>query len=114
MDFKFPEDFKKDMKKINGDTPSNYVFHTENGTERIFGGLFSFNKEDKETGYIVTYNNSEVIRSRGNFVAIAIDPFGNFIGYDRNNNDIMFLNHEIEIDNLEKVANSWTELKNKL
>lgn len=100
LQYNFPNDFKECVLKNNYGTPENYIFYLLDGSEKVFGSLLSFNEEDEE--YILTYNKHE----NEKLIKIAIDPFGNFIAYERSTNEIVYLNHET--DEVSKVAKNWT------
>ncbi len=109
LNFKFPLDFIEDVLIYNGGRPESKTFLLSNGIEIVFNNLLSFNEEKGE--YIVSYNNFES-KHKESFIAIALDPFGNYIGYDKSSNKLMFLNHET--DNLTYISNTWLELKGLL
>ncbi len=101
--YTFPNDFKECVLKNNYGTPENCTFYLPNGEQKVFGSLLSFNSEDKE--YIIDFN--EV---KSDFVNIALDPFGNYIAYEKNSNEIVYINHETnEVSNIAKSWKSFEE-----
>ena len=105
LGYSFPNDFKECVLKNNYGTPEKYIFYLPNGEQKIFGSLLSFNKEDKE--YIIDFNKLD-----SNFVNIALDPFGNYIVYDKNSNEIVYINHETK--EVSSIAKSWKSFEETL
>ena len=122
--YKFPEDFKECIKQNNYGYPENKFFYSWKGKckrKRVFNYLFSFNKDDitsiwnyndwrERFSDWVKYSNGEI----ENYVVFAGDAFGNFIGYNKRNNGIVFINHEQLGSAVEKISDSFTELVNSL
>ena len=60
-------------------------------TERVFGAILSFNKDEEDTDTVFTA--LEVIKDK-NLFPFAIDPFGNYICMDLADEEVVFWNHE--------------------
>ncbi len=103
--YAFTEDFKKCVIENNGGRPSKKTFDTAKTKERAIKSLLSFNKEDKETVWNIFKWNKEELR--GKYIPFAIDNYGNIICFDKNNNHVVFINHE-NLD-VEEVANNFTD-----
>lgn len=120
--YRFQEDFRECVMENNGGYPEKKFFYSQKDNRRrkiVFNYLFSFNKND--TGSIWGYNdwrgkfgdwfrytNGEI----ENYVVFAGDTFGNFIGFKRKTNEIVFIDHEQM--QAEKIADSFTELLNSM
>ena len=104
LDYIFPDDFKECVLKNNYGTPENNIFYLPDGTQKVFGGLLSFNEEDEE--YIVNFNKQDDI------VIIALDPFGNKIAYEKNINEIVYQNHET--NEISIIASNWQSFEASL
>lgn len=74
----------------NAATPSKYKFLLGT-TEKVVGAILSFNKGETDTDTI--YSALSAIKDRS-LVPFAIDPFGNYICYSNNDNEVVFWNHE--------------------
>lgn len=76
----------------NNGRPEKNCFDTDRSKERVFSKLLSFNSQDKENVFSVF--ESGLIENE-DLVAIASDPFGNFICLDKNDDSIVvFWNHD--------------------
>jgi cell wall assembly regulator SMI1 len=103
----FPTDLKNCIKANNGGRPDKNIFDSEKTKERVFKTLLSFNENDIET----IYKYYPVIKKEmPSLVPFAIDSFGNFLCI--NENKVVFFLHET--DEIENVANSFSELLDKL
>ncbi len=107
LGYVFPNDFKEFILKNNYGTPENNIFYLADGTQRVFGGLLSFNEEDEE--YIINFNKSS---NSVNFITIALDPFGNKIAYEKTTNEIAFINHETDESSI--IASNWKSFEESL
>ena len=105
LKFEFPEDFKEFIKKNNGGYPKRRIFKL-NGSEEVVDHFLSFKENDIEN--IIEFNQLEDSEGiRDTVVAIAIDPFGNYIVFNREDNKIMFYEHEE--DSKFYLADTFTE-----
>ncbi len=123
--YTFPKSFKKFIVKNNGATPEFYCFDTEESVERVFGYLFSFNKEDDSAlsmwdaveayeGHIETAKMCEDFEDLEAYEAIydryilfADTAFGDEIAFDRYDDSIVFIDSET-LD-VEKIAEDFDD-----
>ena len=88
----FPKDLKELIIEANAATPSKYNFMVNN-SEKAFGAILSFNRDEADTDSVFTALNA--ISDR-NLLPFGIDPFGNYICYSLNNNSVIFWDHETD------------------
>ncbi len=100
QDYEFPIEFKQLVTKYNGGRPSKCVFLV-NTQQRVMKSLLSFNLKDKDN----IWNCGSEIGDR--YIAFAIDNYGNTICFDRDDNSIVFRNHETE--QVEYITDNFTE-----
>ena len=95
-----PEDLKSLLKIANAATPSKtrFMFKVD---EKILGAILSFNPDEKEAD---SFESAMQIGFDKNIIPFGIDPFGNYICYNTNDNSIVFFDHEE--DSTETVASS--------
>ena len=108
--YEFPKDFKEFVMQYNGGRPEHKTFDTDSTEERVFNDLLSFNKEDISTIWKTNEGNIEGLPDK--YVVFADDPFGNLICFDKDNDNVIFWNHDDE--SVEHIANTFTELLDKL
>lgn len=87
-----PEELKQFVAEHNTAQPALYHFMV-GGTERIFGAVLSFDESETELDQV--YPALEVIEDK-KLLPFAVDPFGNFICYALDKNEIVFWDHETE------------------
>ena len=87
-----PEELKNFIKEHNAAQPSKYHFMVDS-IERVFGAVLSFDEEEKEADKV--YPALEAIGNK-NLLPFAVDPFGNFICYALDKNEVVFWDHETE------------------
>lgn len=107
FNYKFPNNFVNFVLQYNGGKPISKIFYVNKEIERVFKTMLSFNKEDRENIYIgfdTKYKN--------NLIAVASDEVGNLICYERDTNNIVYWNHEL--DELQFVAYKWIDFVNSL
>jgi len=103
----FPEDLKEYIIKYNGGRPSKSIFDTATEKGHVFKVLLSFNKEDRETIFTIY----EVLKKEdSSLLPFASDPAGNFLCI-KDGKVVLYLH---ETGGVEKVANSFSELIEKL
>jgi hypothetical protein len=107
IDVSLPDDFVRVVKQFNGGRPAKNIFDTASTKECVFNSLLSFNSDDIDTIYKV----NDII-AIPDFVAIANDGFGNFIGFEKNEYKVCFYNHETS--NVELIADNFEELLSQL
>ena len=88
----FPKDLEELIIAANAATPAKYNFMANN-SEKAFGAILSFNKNETDTDSVFTALNT--ISDR-NLLPFGIDPFGNYICYSLNTNSIVFWDHETD------------------
>mgnify|MGYP002765457652 FL=1 len=94
-----PDELKKLIIEENAATPDKYNFIV-GSTERIFGAVLSFNKNEEGTDTVFTA--LEVIEDK-NLFPFAIDSFGNYICLDLTTEEVVFWDHETgEVSSTEK------------
>ncbi len=76
------------IKTNNAATPSEYRFKL-NDEEKIFGAVLSYNKDDTDTVFTAL---SVIENTR--LLPFAIDPFGNYICFDTDGQNVVFWDHE--------------------
>lgn len=103
-----PDDLKKLLMVANAATPSKTKFMLK-VDEKILGAILSFNPNEKEAD---SFENAMNIGFKKNIIPFGIDPFGNYICYNTDNNSIMFFDHEE--DSLEEITSTLEEFLNKL
>lgn len=91
------------IKQNNGGRPSNRVFYTEQGTERVVKSFLSFNKEDRETVWKILDWNKDILEDK--YIPFAIDNFGNIICFFKQDDSVVFIEHETGI--VEKIASDF-------
>ncbi len=107
LGYNFPDDFKECVLKNNHGTPENITFYLFDGTQKVFGSLLSFNETDDD--YIMDFNKTT---DNVNFIAIALDPFGNKIAYEKTTNEIIYINHET--NEISIIAKNWKSFEESL
>ena len=103
----FPQDLKACIIKNNGGRPSKSILDTATEKGHVFKVLLSFNKEDRETIFTIY----EVLQKEdSSLLPFASDPAGNFLCI-KDGKVVLYLH---ETGGVEKVANSFSELIEKL
>lgn len=95
-----PDDLRKLLKMANAATPSKTKFMVK-VDEKLLGAILSFNPDEKEAD---SFESAMKIGFAKNIIPFGIDPFGNYICYDIDDNSIVFFDHEE--DTIEAVAKS--------
>lgn len=80
-----------------------------NGNEKIINTLLSMDKDSKN--FILNLQISDS-KYKDRLVTFALLEFGDSLCFDKNDNSIVYYNHES--DEIDKVANSWEELESML
>ena len=90
--YQLPEAFKECVRQYNGGRPANRTFDTDKSQERSLKSFLSFNREDRETVWkTVDCMSKKTVQS---YAPFAIDNFGNLICFDKQNDSVVFLDHE--------------------
>lgn len=87
-----PKDYIEFIEKYNGARPKLKLFKTITGKEHVIKTFLSFNKTDIENIFSVNEWLQKDFNSE--YFAIASDPAGNYIVYDKKF-EIYFWDHEI-------------------
>ena len=107
-----PDNLRDFILEHNNGRPTKNSFNTKRSNGRVFDKLLSFNKDDKENVFSIYSILSNVLPT--NLVAIAADPFGNFICLDKGNDlKVVFWQHETSTsEDTEKVFIAFIESLN--
>ena len=84
------EELRALILMANAATPSKYNFMLGT-TEKVVGAILTFNKGETDTDTV--YSALSAIEDRS-LVPFAIDPFGNYICYSNNDDEVVFWDHE--------------------
>lgn len=91
--FSLPESLYEIILSHNNGRPKPNQFDTEKYKGRIFDKLLSFNFDDKENVFLVFDSFKNELPK--NLIAVAIDPFGNLICIDKEDEfRVAFWEHE--------------------
>lgn len=110
IEYSFPQEFVQCITQNNGGRPNRQVFDTNVTKERMIKSFLSFNKDDKESVWKIIEGSKEELKI--NFVPFAIDNFGNLICFNKDNNGIVFLDHENA--NVEFIAPGFSQFLDSL
>lgn len=103
--YKFPKEFRDLVLQFNGGRPERKGFNTNVSIGRELKSFLSFNTGDRETVWKINDWNKDELSNK--YLAFAIDNFGNLICFDKNNNNVVLLNHEDL--SVEHIANTFSE-----
>lgn len=103
--YKFPKEFRDLVLQFNGGRPERKRFDTNVSIGRELKSFLSFNTGDRETVWKIKDWNKDELSNK--YLAFAIDNFGNLICFDKNNNNVVLLNHEDL--SVEHIANTFSE-----
>ena len=107
---RFPKEFKELVASVNGAYPSREEFITEQGTVTDLKCLLSFNRDSSNSIWVMPdYDNKKL---RKQYSVFAEDSNGNYICFQKNNLNIVWIDHETE--NVEKVAPDFGSFLNML
>jgi hypothetical protein len=117
INYTFPDDFKEFVKTYNGGRPSHKVFNTKVTKDRVLNNMLSFNKEDKCSIWEINDWNGRMRdwNTNGemeNYIAFAMDAFGNLICFDKTTDKIFFVDHEDL--SVEFISNTFTVFLKRL
>lgn len=91
LGYNFVDSYIDFVKKYNGSRPPVSIFSTSTSQERTIKSFLSFNPTDVEN--IIKLNNG-VSEISVKLVAFAIDNFGNYICFNKENDAVVFLDFE--------------------
>lgn len=105
LGYNFVESYIDFVKKYNGSRPPVSIFSTSTSQERTIKSFLSFNPTDAEN--IIKLNRG-VTEISTKLVAFAIDNFGNYICFDKQNDTVVFLDFETgETDLIDKTFSDF-------
>lgn len=88
----FCDSFRKCIIANNGGRPSRRTFDTDKIKEHELKSFLSFNRNDRETVWKIFDWNKDELSDK--YIPFGIDNFGNLICFDKNNDKVVFVNHE--------------------
>ena len=88
--YRFPKSFRNHIRIYNGGRPRSKTFKTDKA-KRELKSFLSFNPDNKENVWNIREWNKYELGNK--YVAFAVDDLGNMICFDKDNNHIIFLNH---------------------
>lgn len=91
LGYNFVDSYIDFVKEYNGSRPPVSIFSTSTSQERTIKSFLSFNATDVEN---ILKLNRGVTEISANLVAFAIDNFGNYICFDKQNDMVVFLDFE--------------------
>lgn len=91
LGYNFVDPYIDFVKKYNGSRPPVSIFSTSTSQERTIKSFLSFNATDVEN---ILKLNRGVAEISAKLVAFAIDNFGNYICFDKENDAVVFLDFE--------------------
>jgi hypothetical protein len=109
INYSFPQDYASYIENSKPLRFENNLFKTANNTEKVLRYLYSFDENEKN--YILKFQSFDS-EFKNKVVPFAELEFGDLLCFDRNNNNVVLYNHEL--DEIEIVANSFTEFLDKL
>lgn len=109
--YQYPAEYKALVLENDGGIPTNMIYDTAETKERVFNNLLSFEKwplNAVQSGV----KKWDIEGLKWDYVPFARDPFGNMICFDRENDHVIFWDHETR--RVEEVASSFTEFIDSL
>lgn len=94
--FSFSNELKKTLINFNNGRPIDNIFDTDKVKGRIFEKLLSANKEDNENVFKVNKALSDHLPE--NILALAADPFGNYICINKEQQAFLWLHETLELE----------------
>lgn len=91
LGYNFVDSYIDFVKKYNGSRPPISIFSTSTSQERTIKSFLSFNPKDVEN--IIKLNRG-LTENSAKLVAFAIDNFGNYICFDKQNDTVVFFDFE--------------------
>ena len=108
-----PRDYIEFILKYNASRPDLNLFKTQNGVERVFFRLLSFD-ENVSVNIFNTYESICDGIGITSLLPIACDPFGNYICFDFNKNPAMLVFWNHETNNKDDITETFSDLLNLL
>lgn len=117
------EIIKKVSKQLNYDIPVDYQnFYLSQESLHIKPNMFKINNNEKMISYLFSMDENSktyIIKFQSfdsqyekQLIPFAELEFGDLLCFDRNSNEIIYYNHELDI--IEKVADNWHQLEGNL
>lgn len=91
LGYKFVESYIEFVKRYNGSRPPVSIFSTSTSQERMIKSFLSLNHDDVDN---IIKLNGGVSEFSEILVAFAIDNFGNYICFNKENDAVVFLDFE--------------------
>ena len=114
----YPKSFVEIVMQYDGGSPESMNYNTTKTDGRVFNNLISFDQEQQSSIWYMIEDNSKgeiewnIDGLRWQYIPFAEDPFGNFICFDRNDDHIVFWDHET--CEIEDVAVNFTKFVDSL
>jgi len=105
----FDSAFVECVTQNNGGRPSVSTFDTDKTKERTIKSLLSFNEDDAEN---IFKSNKVLNKETTALIAFAIDNFGNYICFSKDNGEVMF--YDFESGKTEKISDNFSIFLEKL
>lgn len=109
LGYNFVDSYVDFVKKYNGSRPPVSTFSTNTSQERTIKSFLSFNATDVEN---ILKLNRGVAEISAKLVAFAIDNFGNYICFDKQNDTVVFL--DFETGETELIDNTFSDFLLKI
>lgn len=109
INYSFPQDYASYIENSKPLRFEKNLFKTSKSEEKVLRYLYSF--DENERNYIIKFQSFDS-QFKDKIVPFAELEFGDLLCFDRNNNNIVLYNHEL--DEIEIIANSFTEFLGKL
>lgn len=114
--YQYPSEYKTVVLQNDGGSPEWMIFDTSKTKERVFNNLISFEDGtlDGALEYVLSSGKKQWAFSglKWRYVPFGDDPFGNMLCFDRENDHVVFFDHETR--KIEEVADSFTEFIDSL
>ncbi|EMB7845530.1 SMI1/KNR4 family protein [Vibrio vulnificus] len=109
LGYNFVDSYIDFVKKYNGSRPPVSIFSISTSQERTIKSFLSFNATDVEN---ILRLNRGVTEISAKLVAFAIDNFGNYICFDKENDAVVFL--DFETGETELIDNTFSDFLLKI
>ncbi|MCG3747683.1 SMI1/KNR4 family protein [Vibrio cincinnatiensis] len=109
LGYNFVDSYIDFVKKYNGSRPPVSIFSTSTSQERTIKSFLSFNPTDVEN---ILKLNKGVAEISAKLAAFAIDNFGNYICFDKQNDTVVFL--DFETGETELIDNTFSDFLLKI
>ena len=110
--YSFCDSFKEAVMLHNAAYTDPDTFDTVETKGRVFRALFSFNKEDRGSIWKMCGWDDDDTGMEDRYVEFADSPFGDSIAFDRQDDSVVFIDHETL--HVEKIADDFDGFLNCL